>query len=69
MPRNWEVAPSRSAVLNEPEFLNRVDEIIFFHPLQKEHLGKIIEIQVEQLQKHLADRRITLKLTEAAKPA
>ncbi|QIJ72251.1 ATP-dependent chaperone ClpB [Thermosulfuriphilus ammonigenes] len=50
-----------------PEFLNRVDEIIIFHALTKEHLKKIVDIQVRYLQRRLEDRRITITLTEAAK--
>jgi ATP-dependent Clp protease ATP-binding subunit ClpB len=50
-----------------PEFLNRVDEIILFHRLKREDMGKIVEIQLGRLQKLLADRKITLSLDEAAK--
>jgi len=50
-----------------PEFLNRVDEIILFHRLKREHMGRIVEIQMERLQKLLADRKITLVLDDAAK--
>jgi ATP-dependent Clp protease ATP-binding subunit ClpB len=50
-----------------PEFLNRVDEIIFFHPLGREHMKKIIDIQVTGLMKRLAERKIQLQLTDAAK--
>ena len=49
-----------------PEFLNRVDEIVVFHPLTVEHLAKIVEIQVARLVARLAERRIPLKLTPAA---
>ncbi|NJO06391.1 MAG: AAA domain-containing protein, partial [Chloroflexaceae bacterium] len=49
-----------------PEFLNRVDETIVFHPLSRKHLAKIVEIQLERLRKLLAARRITLELTPAA---
>ncbi|MBY0502537.1 MAG: ATP-dependent chaperone ClpB [Bryobacteraceae bacterium] len=49
-----------------PEFLNRVDETIVFHGLSKEHLGKIVEIQLGVLRKRLAERRIELELSEAA---
>ncbi|MDC4225088.1 MAG: AAA family ATPase [Candidatus Manganitrophus sp.] len=51
----------------KPEFLNRVDDIIIFHPLQREHLEKIIDIQLKRLQERLAPKRITLTLTPAAK--
>jgi ATP-dependent Clp protease ATP-binding subunit ClpB len=50
-----------------PEFLNRVDEIIIFHALSKEHLKEIVDIQLHQVQKRLAERHIELELTEAAK--
>jgi len=49
-----------------PEFLNRVDEAVVFHPLGSEHLIKIVEIQLERLRSRLAERRITLALTPAA---
>ncbi len=49
-----------------PEFLNRIDETIVFHPLSREHIGRIVEIQLRRLRKLLADRRITLELTPAA---
>lgn len=50
-----------------PEFLNRVDEIVIFHSLSMEHLKSIVEIQLERLRGLLADREITIGLTEAAK--
>ena len=50
-----------------PEFLNRVDEIVIFHALQKEQLKSIIEIQLSRLRKLLKSRNITLALTEKAK--
>ena len=49
-----------------PEFLNRVDETVVFHPLETEQLAKIVEIQLERLQARLAERRITLSVTPAA---
>ena len=49
-----------------PEFLNRVDEIILFEPLRKKDIQRIVDIQVARLQKLLADKRLTLELTEAA---
>ena len=49
-----------------PEFLNRLDEIILFHRLGQEHMAPIVEIQVKRVQKLLADRKITLDLTDAA---
>jgi ATP-dependent Clp protease ATP-binding subunit ClpB len=50
-----------------PEFLNRVDEIVVFRALTEAELGRIVEIQLEGLRRRLADRRITLEVTEAAK--
>jgi len=49
-----------------PEFLNRIDEVIVFRPLSREQIGTIVEIQLERLRKQLADRKLTLELTEAA---
>ncbi len=49
-----------------PEFLNRLDEIILFHRLAQEHMAPIVAIQVGRVQKLLADRKITLDLTDAA---
>src|SRR6185503_9022542 len=49
-----------------PEFLNRVDETVVFHPLQTDQLTKIVEIQLERLRSRLAERRITLVLSQPA---
>ncbi len=63
----------KNAVLEElrshfrPEFLNRVDEIIVFHALSEEHLKDIVEIQLNRLRQRLAERHITLELTDRAK--
>jgi ATP-dependent Clp protease ATP-binding subunit ClpB len=51
----------------KPEFLNRIDEIIIFHGLTREHLKAIIEIQIENLKKRLAERKIEIQLTDRAK--
>ena len=51
----------------KPEFLNRVDDIIIFRPLGKEQLVKIIELRLEDVRRLLAERKISLELTEAAK--
>jgi ATP-dependent Clp protease ATP-binding subunit ClpB len=65
----------KEAVLEEmqrhfrPEFLNRVDEIIVFHSLSEEHLKQIVEIQLGRLRARLAERRIALELTDAARSA
>ncbi len=50
-----------------PEFINRLDEIIVFHPLQKEHIRSIADIQLARLQKRLEDRHIRLHLDDKAK--
>jgi ATP-dependent Clp protease ATP-binding subunit ClpB len=49
-----------------PEFLNRLDEIILFHRLGQEHMAPIVKIQLARVQKLLADRKITLDLTDGA---
>jgi ATP-dependent Clp protease ATP-binding subunit ClpB len=53
----------------KPEFLNRIDDIITFKSLGKEEITKIIDIQLDTLRKHLADRKITLELSPAAREA
>jgi ATP-dependent Clp protease ATP-binding subunit ClpB len=50
-----------------PEFLNRIDEIVFFHPLGREHMTRIIDIQVAGLVKRLEERKIHVTLTHTAK--
>ncbi len=50
-----------------PEFLNRLDEIILFHRLGQEHMGPIVDIQVARVAKLLADRKVKLDLTDAAR--
>jgi ATP-dependent Clp protease ATP-binding subunit ClpB len=50
-----------------PEFLNRIDEVIEFKPLTKEQIGEIVDLQLERLRERLAERRIELELTDAAK--
>ena len=51
----------------KPEFLNRLDEIVMFHPLTREELGGIVNIQVAQVASRLTDRRIKLDVTDAAR--
>ena len=64
---------AKDAVMGElrrafrPEFLNRLDETIMFHPLTKANLSGIIDIMVESLRKRLADRALKLEITDAAK--
>jgi len=50
----------------KPEFLNRIDESVIFHNLQPEQIGAIVKIQMRHLAKRLADRKITLNLTNSA---
>jgi ATP-dependent Clp protease ATP-binding subunit ClpB len=52
-----------------PEFLNRIDEIVVFHALGREHIRKIVDLQLAQLRKRLADRNITLEVSTAAMDA
>ena len=49
-----------------PEFLNRIDETIIFHPLQREQISEIVRIQLSHLERQLADRNIRLEVTEEA---
>ena len=50
-----------------PEFLNRVDDIVIFRPLGEEQLVHIIDLRLEDLKRLLADRKITIELTDAAR--
>ena len=65
-------AEMRGAVLGilrhafRPEFLNRIDEIVVFHGLTREHLARIVEIQLGRLRQRLAERQIELELTQPA---
>jgi len=52
-----------------PEFLNRLDEIVIFHALSREHLRRVVDLQVAHLRALLAERRIALELTDAARDA
>ncbi len=52
-----------------PEFLNRVDDIVIFHPLADEQLTHIVDLRLKDLDRLLADRKITLALTDAARKA
>ncbi|HWB33320.1 MAG TPA: ATP-dependent chaperone ClpB [Acidobacteriaceae bacterium] len=52
-----------------PEFLNRIDDVVVFHPLEEKQLEHIIDLRLADLEKLLADRKITIELTEAAKKA
>jgi ATP-dependent Clp protease ATP-binding subunit ClpB len=63
----------REAVLTEmrghfrPEFLNRVDEVVVFDPLDKDEIARIVAIQVRQLTERLAARKLGIELTDAAR--
>ncbi len=68
-----ELAQAREKVMEtvrahfKPEFLNRVDDIIIFNPLAKEQLTRIVDLRLEDLRRLLADRKISIELTDAAK--
>jgi ATP-dependent Clp protease ATP-binding subunit ClpC len=49
-----------------PEFLNRLDDVIVFHPLNKEHISQIVGILLREVQRRLSDEEITLKLSAPA---
>ena len=51
----------------KPEFINRLDELVIFHPLTREELGGIVDIQVKQVASRLTDRRISLDVTDTAR--
>jgi ATP-dependent Clp protease ATP-binding subunit ClpB len=50
-----------------PEFINRIDEIVFFHALDQRHIRQIVDIQLRGLLKRLSDRKITVELSDEAK--
>ena len=52
-----------------PEFLNRLDEIIYYKPLMRSQIGKIVDLMLEQLQKRLEDKHLSIQVTQAAKDA
>ncbi|MCC6229445.1 MAG: AAA family ATPase [Phycisphaerales bacterium] len=60
-------AMTMSGGLMRPELLNRIDEVVVFHQLKKEDVGKIVEIQLSRLRKRLADREMTIDLSDKAK--
>ena len=70
---NVDVDAQRGAIMNEldrhfrPEFLNRLDEVILFHSLTREHIIRIVDLQLENLERLLSERQITLELSAAAK--
>ncbi|HYO09830.1 MAG TPA: ATP-dependent chaperone ClpB [Tepidisphaeraceae bacterium] len=66
----WEVEAAVRDMLKQyfrPEFLNRIDDIIVFHPLRKDQLARIVDVQLEHLRKRLAARSLKLVITEQAK--
>jgi len=50
-----------------PEFLNRIDEIVEFHPLSKDQIGEIVELQLRRVEQRLAERGLRLELTDDAR--
>jgi ATP-dependent Clp protease ATP-binding subunit ClpB len=67
---DWEIEAHVKDVLKQvfkPEFLNRIDEVIVFHMLTRDHLKKIVEIQLRYLADRLKDRKIMLEFTDKAK--
>lgn len=71
---NGSIRPeAQEAVMNDlrahfrPEFLNRLDEIILFKPLTKEHISGIVNLSIADLNRRLADRELTIELTDSAK--
>jgi len=66
-------ARTKEQMLNElrrtfrPELLNRIDEIIVFHPLTKEHIEQIVDLMLHEVQEQLSERKITLEATDTAR--
>jgi ATP-dependent Clp protease ATP-binding subunit ClpB len=73
LPDGADVKQAESAVMEvvrghfRPEFLNRLDEIILFHRLAPEHMGAIVDIQVDHVRKLLKDRKVELQLSDGAR--
>jgi len=70
--RQDEIRDAVKDILKEkflPEFLNRIDETIVFHPLSREQISRIVEIQLDHLRKLLVEQDVTLEITHAAKNA
>jgi ATP-dependent Clp protease ATP-binding subunit ClpB len=68
---DWEVEAAVRNMLRvegflRPELLNRIDEVVIFHQLKRDQIGRIVEIQLERLRKRLAEREMTLRLSEGA---
>jgi ATP-dependent Clp protease ATP-binding subunit ClpB len=67
---DWEIEAHVKDALKQifkPEFLNRIDEIIVFHMLSKDHLRKIVDIQLDYLTERLKDRHINIEFTDSAR--
>ncbi|MDD6212115.1 MAG: type VI secretion system ATPase TssH, partial [Clostridiales bacterium] len=71
---NGEIAPEALLEIDQllkrqfrPEFLNRLDEIVCYKPLQKNEIVKIVDLMIANLQKRLDDKQLKLKVTDAAK--
>jgi ATP-dependent Clp protease ATP-binding subunit ClpB len=67
-----EIEEALKEILKEkflPEFLNRIDETMIFHPLTREQISKIVEIQIDALRKRLVEQEVTLEVSQAAKVA
>jgi len=67
---DWEIEAHIKDVLKQyfrPEFLNRLDEVITFRPLEREHMLKIVDIQMRYLQNRLTERNLALRLTDPAR--
>ena len=67
---DWEIEAHVKEALRKhfkPEFLNRIDETIIFHMLTREHLRKIVDIQLDDLAARLKSRHLTVEFTDAAK--
>jgi ATP-dependent Clp protease ATP-binding subunit ClpB len=68
---DWEAIETRAmAALREqfrPEFLNRVDDIVIFHPLGQAEIARIIDLQLKKLERLLGDRKLTIEVTPEAK--
>ncbi len=60
-------SPERAPRPFRPEFLNRIDEVVAFEPLTREQLAEIVELQLARLRERLAERKLELEITEAAK--
>jgi ATP-dependent Clp protease ATP-binding subunit ClpB len=66
-PENEKMVMNELRAQFRPEFLNRLDEIIMFKPLNKQDVGQIIDLLIEDVNKRLAERELAIELTDAAK--